>query len=90
MAKTRKTPAKPDACSAANRTEDRLRFLIRSDESAQARAEATMRFELTYLHEVLRRSAGNVTRAAQLAQISRGLLQRMLRAWDRSHAVPAR
>lgn len=48
----------------------------------QARADATVRFERHYLHEVLRRSNGNVTHAAELAGVSRGLLQRMLREHD--------
>jgi len=56
----------------------------------QARAEATARFEKHYLQELLRRSNGNVTRAAQLANVTRGLLQRMLREHriDRSEFVP--
>ena len=48
----------------------------------QARADSTVRFERHYLHEVLRRSNGNVTHAAELAGVSRGLLQRMLREDD--------
>jgi transcriptional regulator with GAF, ATPase, and Fis domain len=58
----------------------------------QARADATARFETHYLHEVLRRSNGNVTRAAQLAGVTRGLLQRMLREHgiERSEFVPGR
>jgi two-component system NtrC family response regulator len=56
----------------------------------EARAEATARFEKHYLQEVLRRSNGNVTRAAQLACVTRGLLQRMLREHgiDRNEFVP--
>jgi DNA-binding NtrC family response regulator len=56
----------------------------------EARAEATARFEQHYLQEVLRRADGNVTRAAQLACVTRGLLQRMLREHgiDRSRFVP--
>ena len=56
----------------------------------EARADATARFEKHYLQEVLRRSNGNVTRAAQLARVTRGLLQRMLREHgiDRSEFVP--
>jgi transcriptional regulator with GAF, ATPase, and Fis domain len=55
----------------------------------QARADATVRFEKHYLHEVLRRTGGNVTHAAHLAGVTRGLLQRMLRehAIDRSAFV---
>jgi len=45
----------------------------------QARAEATARFERGYLEEVLRRAGGNVTRASKLAQVTRALLQRMVR-----------
>ena len=56
----------------------------------EARAEATARFEKHYLQEALRRSNGNVTRAAQLASVTRGLLQRMLREHgiNRSEFVP--
>jgi transcriptional regulator with GAF, ATPase, and Fis domain len=55
----------------------------------EARAEATARFEQHYLQEVLRRADGKVTRAAHLAGVTRGLLQRMLREHgiDRSRFV---
>jgi transcriptional regulator with GAF, ATPase, and Fis domain len=45
----------------------------------QARALATARFEQSYLGDALRRTGGNVTQAAKLAQVTRPLLQRMMR-----------
>jgi len=44
----------------------------------QARDEALERLEHLYVQSVLRRSEGNVTRAAELAGVSRRFLQRLI------------
>ena len=44
----------------------------------EARDEAVERFELLYLETALRRAGGNVTRAAELAGVSRRFLQRTI------------
>ena len=46
---------------------------------AQARGESNDRFEREYLETVLRRSGGNVSRAAVLADVTRQFFQRLLR-----------
>jgi DNA-binding NtrC family response regulator len=44
----------------------------------EARAASDERFERTYLEDALRRSAGNVSQAAELAGVSRQLLTRLI------------
>jgi two-component system response regulator GlrR len=44
-----------------------------------ARARATERFERAYLEDALRRSGGNVSKAAELAGVTRQLLHRLLK-----------
>jgi hypothetical protein len=44
-----------------------------------ARREATEAFERAYLANVLQRTRGNVTRAAALAEVSRQMMQKLLR-----------
>jgi DNA-binding NtrC family response regulator len=47
----------------------------------EARAEWGERFELEYLMSLMRRTAGNVTRASELAGVNRRTLQRMLASY---------
>ena len=44
-----------------------------------ARAQASDRFEATYLRQILQQTGGNVTRAAAIAEISRQMMQRLMR-----------
>jgi DNA-binding NtrC family response regulator len=44
-----------------------------------ARRQASDRFELEYLHAVLAKAAGNVTHAAGMAEISRQMMQKLMR-----------
>lgn len=44
-----------------------------------ARREATQAFERAYLANVLKRTRGNVTRAAALAEVSRQMMQKLMR-----------
>jgi hypothetical protein len=48
-----------------------------------ARREATEAFERAYLANVLKRTQGNVTRAAALAEVSRQMMQKLLRKHGR-------
>jgi transcriptional regulator with GAF, ATPase, and Fis domain len=47
-----------------------------------ARREASEAFERAYLRRVLERSQGNVTRAAAIAEVSRQMLQKLMRKHD--------
>ena len=47
-----------------------------------ARREASEAFERAYLQRVLERSQGNVTRAAAIAEVSRQMLQKLMRKHD--------
>jgi transcriptional regulator with GAF, ATPase, and Fis domain len=47
-----------------------------------ARREASEAFERQYLEALLRRTSGNVTRAAALAEVSRQMVQKLLRKHD--------
>ena len=67
-------PAPPAAPSAANAGPVQpLRI---------ARREATETFERAYLAQVLQRSQGNVTRAAAIAEVSRQMMQKLMRKHD--------
>jgi transcriptional regulator with GAF, ATPase, and Fis domain len=44
-----------------------------------ARQEASDKFERGYVHAILKRSGGNVSRAASLAEVSRQMLQKLMR-----------
>jgi DNA-binding NtrC family response regulator len=45
----------------------------------EARREASEAFERAYVNGVLRRTQGNVTRAAAIAEVSRQMLQKLMR-----------
>jgi transcriptional regulator with PAS, ATPase and Fis domain len=45
----------------------------------EARRQATDRFELAYLEQLLARAEGNVTRSAAIAEVSRQMLQKLMR-----------
>ena len=55
-----------------------LEALVPEGPLKEARARWTEHFELLYLRALLKRAHGNVTRAAELAQINRRSLQRMM------------
>jgi transcriptional regulator with GAF, ATPase, and Fis domain len=44
-----------------------------------ARREATESFERRYLQSLLERTTGNVTRAASIAEVSRQMVQKLMR-----------
>jgi DNA-binding protein Fis len=48
-----------------------------------ARREASDGFELAYLTAVLARAGGNVTRAAAIAEVSRQMMQKLLKKHGR-------
>jgi DNA-binding NtrC family response regulator len=50
-----------------------------------ARREASDRFERDYIAAVLRRTGGNVSRAASIAEVSRQMMQKLMR----KHGVAA-
>jgi DNA-binding NtrC family response regulator len=45
----------------------------------EARREASDAFELEYLESILERTQGNVTRAAAIAEVSRQMVQKLMR-----------
>ncbi|HEX5658604.1 MAG TPA: helix-turn-helix domain-containing protein [Polyangiales bacterium] len=44
-----------------------------------ARRDAAELFERSYLESVLKRTGGNVTRAAAIAEVSRQMIQKLMR-----------
>jgi transcriptional regulator with GAF, ATPase, and Fis domain len=68
-------PALPGAPSAPSAAEPLLPLRV-------ARREASEAFERDYLQRVLERSQGNVTRAAAIAEVSRQMLQKLMRKHD--------
>jgi DNA-binding NtrC family response regulator len=71
-------PPPPNAQAAAAASNDVAELVPLDRPLKDARQLWTMSFEGVYVRHVLRRAQGNVTRAAELAGVSRRFLQRML------------